>query len=270
MGKSGSQKVSHQLTREFHADDSSPENEHIDVIVLDSLTGGVCIVAKSGANAGKFVGRNACTHAAAADEYAAFGATVENSLTHRFREIRIIDGGGTVRPDVDYVMAELAKKGSNIFLELESGVIGADNDSHRFYLRRARARSTTWPAVKPNFSITIFPGADAPNRSIPMISPLSPVYLCQPRGNPASTAIRRRSDGGSTESRYSGGWVSNNSQLGIDTSRARTLCCRSFSCASTISDSSDPVAMSMISGLPSGASLKTYAPPRSPCANGLR
>jgi hypothetical protein len=44
-----------------------------------------------------------------------------------------------------------------------------------YFPNSAVARSTTWLTVNPNFSITTFPGAEAPNRSTPTMSPPSPM-----------------------------------------------------------------------------------------------
>lgn len=53
-------------------------------------------------------------------------------------------------------------------------------------------------AVKPNFSASTPAGADSPKWSSARIAPSGPTHFSQPRLEPASNAIRRRHDGGST------------------------------------------------------------------------
>ena len=49
--------------------------------------------------------------------------------------------------------------------------------------------------MKPNFSSTVAPGADAPKRSMPKTSPRSPTQRCQPSVTPASIASRASAPG---------------------------------------------------------------------------
>lgn len=62
----------------------------------------------------------------------------------------------------------------------------------------ARARAIAFSAVKPSSRMTTPPGADAPNRSMPMISPAGPATDSQPSVAPASTTTRASRSGGST------------------------------------------------------------------------
>ena len=64
----------------------------------------------------------------------------------------------------------------------------------------ARARSATLSGVKPNFSSTSSPGAEAPKSSRETTSP-SPTQRLQPKLAAASTASRAGTAGGSTWSR---------------------------------------------------------------------
>src|SRR5512147_2927300 len=110
------------------------------------------------------------------------------------------------------------------------------------------AAAVTVSTVKPNFSAITEAGADAPKRSMLMTRPLSPTYLCQPKATPASIARRLVTFGGSTLSRYDLVCASNTSQLGKLTTRARMLCLASSACAPTASETSEPVAIRMMSG----------------------
>src|ERR1035437_1479004 len=75
-------------------------------------------------------------------------------------------------------------------------------------------------APNPNSAITFFPGADAPNLSIPITSPSNPTYFHQPSVEPASTA-RLGTPAGSTLDLYSTDCSSKIFQLGKLTTRAR-------------------------------------------------
>ena len=102
-----------------------------------------------------------------------------------------------------------------------------------------------------------FSGADAPNDRIPMLCPVSPTYFAQPNVEACSTDTRAVTAGGSTLSRYSCGWSSNNSHDGMLTTRALIPSALSCSYASRHSATSLPVASSSTSGLPSAASART-------------
>ena len=69
---------------------------------------------------------------------------------------------------------------------------------------------------------------------MPIMSPSSPVHLCQPMGEAASTASRFLTDGGSTLSRYDWSCSSKSSQHGIDTTRVLMPCSSRIGWAPTI------------------------------------
>src|SRR5437588_7381892 len=81
------------------------------------------------------------------------------------------------------------------------------------------AAATTCSGVKPNFFCKSLSGAEAPKDRMPMLCPVTPTYLAQPKIEACSTDTRAVTSGGSTRSRYSRGWSSNNSQLGMLTTR---------------------------------------------------
>src|SRR6185503_6580807 len=96
-------------------------------------------------------------------------------------------------------------------------------------------------------------GADAPNRSMPMITPCSPVQRYQDCGAAASTAIRG-TPGGRTESRYSCDCLAKYSRQGMDTALGRRPSAFSLSYAPRINSTSDPVAINTMSGFGESAS----------------
>ncbi len=102
--------------------------------------------------------------------------------------------------------------------------------------------------VKPSSFSTVLPGAEAPKRSRPSTSPSLPTHFHQPIVAPGSTARRARTDRGSTSSRYSCACASNSSTHGIETTRTRLPCVASSRPAVSVSGTSAPVAIRMISG----------------------
>src|SRR4051794_8782964 len=78
----------------------------------------------------------------------------------------------------------------------------------------AFAFEATFSGVKPNSLKRSLAGADSPNVVIPSTSPSSVTYLCQPSGEPASTASLFFMDLGNTCSLYASLCCSNSSQDG--------------------------------------------------------
>ena len=119
--------------------------------------------------------------------------------------------------------------------------------------RTRRTVSATCAAVKPNSSNSRSPGAEAPKWSRLTASPPSPSQRCQPKEVPASTLTRARRAGGSTSSRYASGWAANSSHEGRLTTRARTPSCPRRAAASSATDTSEPVAITMAWAPPGGS-----------------
>jgi hypothetical protein len=127
--------------------------------------------------------------------------------------------------------------------------------------------------LKPSFSSTIAPGAEAPKRSIPSTSPSLPTHFHQPSVAPGSTASRAVHARGSTCSLYSGVCASKSSMHGIDTTRTRVPSAASDLAASSVCATSAPVEIRISSGSCAAApsvrglaSHSTYAPRSSCCA----
>src|SRR4051812_29718049 len=127
------------------------------------------------------------------------------------------------------------------------------------------AAVTTPSRVKPNFFDRSLRGAEAPKVFMPIVLPVLPTYLCQPKVPAASTLTRAVTCGGRTLLRYASSCSSNSSQLGIETTRDFTPSARSFSCACTHKPTSVPVPMRMTSGVVPQQPT-TYAPFATPAA----
>ena len=126
------------------------------------------------ADARQFVGGNRRANAAAADEHPSICLDLQDRFTDSLCIVRIIHWILIHGAEVDHRVAQLMKIVPKLLFEGESGVIRTDGDVHFYFSNSPTARCTTWSTVKPSFSITTFPGAEAPNRSIPMTSPRSP------------------------------------------------------------------------------------------------
>jgi len=108
IGKAGIQKMDAQLLGQLRSYDTRTEDQHVHVIVFDTLVRGVAVMTKAGTYAGDFVSSDGCAHAAAADENSAFGFAVHNAERKCFGEIRIVYRGSAVRPRVCHNMSVLA------------------------------------------------------------------------------------------------------------------------------------------------------------------
>src|SRR5262245_2808421 len=89
-GKSRIQESEGKVFGQFRADDARPENQHIDIVVLDALVCGVAIVAETGTNSGNLVGRHGSADATAADEDSALRLTTQDTSGHSFSKVRIV------------------------------------------------------------------------------------------------------------------------------------------------------------------------------------
>ena len=225
-GEPGVQERVHQLARQLAADHAAAEHEHVHVVVLDALVGGVGVVAQAGAYAGDAVGRHRGADAAAAQDDPAIGAMLAQRGAHRRGVIRVIDALAAVGADVQHLAVLARDERLDGFLQREAGVIRSDCYPH-VQLSRPISRlafATTFSGVNPNFFCSSPSGADAPNVSIPIATPASPTYRAHPSVDPCSTDTRAATDEGSTCSRYSGcsrQYRSNSSQEGMLTTRVR-------------------------------------------------
>jgi hypothetical protein len=84
------QESSHDLERDFRADNPGADTEDIHVVVLDSLTGGVGVVAEASSDTGKLVGGYAHPHPRAADQDPSINLASNHFGRDRFGEVREI------------------------------------------------------------------------------------------------------------------------------------------------------------------------------------
>src|ERR1035437_8163710 len=164
------------------ADDPSSKGEHVHVVVLDTLTGGVCVVTQSGSDAGHLGRGDRRADAAAADQQAAIGAALQDGETESAGKIRIVVVGvRAVDAQVDQFVAERSQANQQLGFQLGAGVVCRKCDAHlrssqqvsgprstvgtrpRMPSRTtARPTSATRVTVKPKRRKTSSPGAVAP------------------------------------------------------------------------------------------------------------
>jgi len=89
-----------------------------------------------GTHAGDLVGRDAYPDARAADAQADLGVTGHHRTANPGPEFGVVDRLVGVGPEVDDLVALLAQMPDQVVLELETGVVGADDDPRQPHLVR--------------------------------------------------------------------------------------------------------------------------------------
>jgi len=130
VGKLGAQECVDTFAGGFGADDAGAQNEHVHVVMLDALVGGVRVVTESGANPAKLVGCDAGPNAAATDEYAAFRLAVEHRAADFLGEVGIVDGGRGVGTDIENLVALLLETLDDELFQIEPCVVTTYDDKH--------------------------------------------------------------------------------------------------------------------------------------------
>ena len=115
---------------DFGADDPGAEAEDIGVVVLDTLGGGIHIVAEGGTNPGHFIRGHTGADAAAAQEDAAVRLLLQHGVTDRFREIGVIHRIGGVGAQVQDFVTAFFDDLSYFRFQRESRMITSQRDFH--------------------------------------------------------------------------------------------------------------------------------------------
>ena len=118
------------LSGECGADDAGGHGDDVDVVMLDGLVGRVDIVRLRTADTRQFVRRDRRSSSGAAEYDPTLGAAGQHRTTHCGGEVRIIDGFGGIRSEVDNEMTLGGEATRHLLLHLESGMICADGDLH--------------------------------------------------------------------------------------------------------------------------------------------
>ena len=128
--KTGIQEMGAKILGQFRPDHASAEDKDVHIVMLHALMCGISIMAKTGPNAGKFVGSHGRTHAATANQDTAFAAALHDVERQTLGEIRIVDRGSAVRSQVIHRVTLLAHKFSEQLLQLKTGMIGSNASAH--------------------------------------------------------------------------------------------------------------------------------------------
>ena len=97
--------------------------------MLHALSGGVCVVADGGANAGDFVGGDAGPDAATADDDAAPCLGGGHSFGDGFGEVRkVVQGIEGVCTHVVNLVAEGLQEWEEMLLQLKAAVVGTEGE----------------------------------------------------------------------------------------------------------------------------------------------
>src|SRR5438552_4864868 len=146
-----------ELARERRTHDLRSEAEHVHVVVLDTLVGGVGVVADRGADAGDLARRDRGADAGAADEHGSLRIARRHGLADLARLVRVVDADRVrVGAEVDdLVVGERLEHGG---AQLDAAMVESHGHSHETRSSSAVARATTLSTLKPSFSSTVVPG----------------------------------------------------------------------------------------------------------------
>lgn len=120
-----------ELGGERWSDDARSQRQHVHLIVLHALMRRECVVAERRSNANEFVRRHRRADATAAQQHAAFGATIENGARNAFGEIRVVVTLDDFERTAIQCLVSGATNGvENYLLERKAGVISTHRDDH--------------------------------------------------------------------------------------------------------------------------------------------
>ena len=172
-GERGLEEGLDQQARQGRTNHPRSQAHHVDVVMLDRLKRRVAVVTHRRAHARELAGGDGHARAAAADDDAAVGLAVPDGGRHCLGNIRVVHGRAGVGAQVDDFVPLLGHHAGQIAFHLESGVIGANRNSHRQILagltrageaggagRAGRAAPPHWPH-RPSYTVNMH---DKPSR----------------------------------------------------------------------------------------------------------
>ena len=119
-----------QLVRERFADDASPENQNIHVVVLDALVGGVGIVAESRSHSPDLIGRHRCANTAAAYQNTTLTHSCDDRLANECSIVRVVHRNRRVSTEVFDLVSDRREKLPHDDFELQTRVVRCDSHTH--------------------------------------------------------------------------------------------------------------------------------------------
>src|SRR5256714_7060614 len=129
----GAEERERAFERQLRTDDPRAQHQHVHVIVLDALVGGVRVVADRRANAADLAGRDRGADAGAADQDAAVREPATDGLTQSLREVRVVVMRiGSVAAEVDELVvgAGLTDPPNQVVLQRCAGMVRGESDAH--------------------------------------------------------------------------------------------------------------------------------------------
>lgn len=114
-------------------DGARTDDENVHVVVFDALVGAVGVGDVASDDSGDFVGGDAGTDAASAEDDPAFCSAFDDIATDGEGEVGVVAGFGGVCAHVDGGVASPLDFGDEVSFEFNPGVIGADGDDHDWW-----------------------------------------------------------------------------------------------------------------------------------------
>src|SRR6185437_14130547 len=146
--KTGIQEMGAKILGQFRPDHASAEDKDVHIVMLHALMCGISIMAKTGPNAGKFVGSHGRTHAATANQDTAFAVALHDVECQSLSEIGIVYRVCAVRSQVIHRVPLLTQEVSEQLFQLKTGMIGCNGDLH-FLLQFCRSLSLAKVPAQP-------------------------------------------------------------------------------------------------------------------------
>ena len=126
-GEARDEEGPHEFPCERMTDHETAEADQIEIIIFDSLMRGEGIVDEAGADAGHFVGDDACADATAADRHSTLHFSGGNGTRQRHDEIRVVIRWRELEiAIINDLRTGLTQHHSKILLQLMATMIGSD------------------------------------------------------------------------------------------------------------------------------------------------
>src|SRR5919109_3013171 len=126
-----SEECRHELRHEVVADDSGADAEHVHIVVLYTLPGGLGVVADRRSDAGELAGRNGRADTGAADENPALRLTPADRLADLPRLVGVVHMGlRLVGPEVHELVTEALHVGEDPLPEFDPAMVERDRNLH--------------------------------------------------------------------------------------------------------------------------------------------
>ncbi len=145
---------SHEIGGQLGADHVRTQAEHVHVVVLDALVGGIRIVADGSADPRQLRGGDRGADTGAADQDAALGLPRADRLAELARLVWIVDPHGTVGDaEVDGIVAENSELLEHALAKLRTAVVERDRHSHASYVTRRMDDVRLWRELGQQFRV---------------------------------------------------------------------------------------------------------------------